>query len=416
MATIRPRATIKTLPSDTNITGRNFSTEELNYLKKVIESGTLSRDQASGCGCWVSKFEAEFCGRYGVPFTGCVNSASAAIHIAIAAINPEPGDEIITTPITEMGAITPILYQAAIPIFADVDPETYTLKAETIEPRITERTRAIIVTHLFGNVCDMDPILDLAAAHGIPVIEDAGQALLGAYKGRMAGTLGDIGCFSLHQSRHMSTGEGGFVVTASDEYARHMKLFIDEANDSLGVPREHQFLALNYGMTELQGAVALAQLDKVEKVIQARVKNAARMDTLMKGLSGISPPATTRHSRHVYLKYCLGVDATKIRGGVEEFSRRLHEHGILSAPGYIGKPAFMFEVIREQRTFGASGFPFRGPHRKGLPAVKYRIEEFPGTTEALARVCVLPWNEFYTEDDVRYIAQAVVEISRALGA
>ena len=405
MATIHPRAASRTLPSDADITGRNFGLEEAKNLQKVIESGALNRANRT----WVSEFEAEFCRRYRVDYTGCVSSGAAAIHTAIAAVNPEPGDEIITTPITDMGAITPIIYQAAIPIFADVDPQTLNIKAETIEARITKRTRAIIVTHLFGNVCDMDPIIELAAAHGIPVIEDAAHALFSAYKGRRAGTLGDIGCFSLHQSKHMTAGEGGFVVTNNDRYAHHMKLFVDGGWESDGALPNQQILAMNYRMTELQGAVALAQFDKVERVIQARVKNAALMDTLISGLTGVSPPATTPHSRHVYLKYPLGIDEREVPGGVDEFSRILKEQGIWSAPGHIRKPAFMSEFIREQRTFGDSGFPFRGPHRRGLPAIKYRLEDYPGATEALARVCVLPWNEFYTEDDVRYIADATIE-------
>lgn len=405
MATIHPRAAFRTLPSDADITGRNFGLEEAKNLKKVIESGALN----SVKGTWVSEFEAEFCRRYSVDYTACLSSAAAAIHTAIAAVNPEPGDEIITTPITDMGAIIPIIYQAAIPIFADVHPQTLNIKAETIEPRITKRTRAIIVTHLFGNVCDMDPILELADAHGIPVIEDAAHALFSAYKGRKAGTLGDIGCFSLHQSKHMTAGEGGFVVTNNDRYAHHMKLFVDAVWECSGPPPNQQILAMNYRMTELQGAVALAQLEKVERVIQARVKNAALMDTLISGLAGVSTPATTPHSRHVYLKYCLHIDEKRITGGVDEFSRLLEQRGIWSAPGYIRKPVFMSEFIRDQRTFGDSGFPFRGPHRRGLPAIQYRLDDYPGTTEALAKVCVLPWNEFYTEDDVRYIANAIIE-------
>ncbi len=405
MATIRPRSAPRTLPRDADISGRNFGLEEAKNLKKVIESGELS----SAKGAWVAQFEAEFCKRYNVDYTRCVSSASAAIHTAIAAVNPEPGNEIITTPITGIGAITPIIYQAAIPIFADVDPQTLNIKAETIEPRITKRTRAIIVTHLFGNVCDMDPILELADAHGIPVIEDAAHALFSAYKGRNAGTLGDIGCFSLHQSKHMTAGEGGFVVTSNDRFAERIELFVDGARECGGPASNQQVLAMNYPMTELQGAVALAQLEKVERVIQARVKNAALMDTLIGGLPGLSTPATTPRSRHVYLKYPLSIGDDEVPGSVDEFSRLLKERGIWSEPGYIRRPVFMSDFIRHQRTFGDSGFPFRGPHRRGLPAIRYQPEDYPGAAEALGRICVLPWNEFYTEDDVRYIADAITE-------
>jgi len=399
-----------TLPSDANSTGRNFGCEELENLRQVIESGTLNCTK----GKWVKEFESAFASRYGVGYARAVTSGTAAIHAAIAAIDPEPGDEIVTTAITDMGAITPIIYQTAIPAFADVDPLTYNITAETIAPRITSRTRAIVVTHLFGNPCDMEPILQLAASKNIPVIEDAAQAYFAEYQGRRVGALGDIGCFSLQQGKHMTTGEGGIVVARDNTYTRRVTLFVDKAWGYGDPNPDHYFLAPNYRMTELQGAVALAQLDKVEKVVEARVRSAARMDELLRDVEGVETPVVTRHSKHVYWRYCLRVDPKIIRGGVDEFARGMKERGIFCAPRYIQKPAFMCQVLRDQVTFGNSGFPFRGLHRNGLPPVEYREEEYPGTMEALARVCVVPWNEFYTEEHLHYIADAVIDVASRL--
>jgi len=376
------------LPNDGNITGRNFGAEELEFLRQAIESGTLNCTK----GALVRKFEAEFTQRYGVHYTRTVTSGTAAVHTAIAAIDPEPGDEIITTPITDMGAITPIMYQTAIPIFADVDPETYNVTAETIAPRITSRTRAIIVTHLFGNMCDMDPIMELAKEHNLPVIEDAAQAFYAEYKGRRSGTIGDIGCFSLQQGKHMTTGEGGFVTAMNDTYTRRMTLFIDKAWGYGDPNPDHYFLAPNYRMTELQGAVLLAQLDKVRGVVASRAKNAQLMDSLIDGLPGVEKPKITPGGTHVYWKYCLRIDPDVIEGGVDRFSKELKERGIWSAPRYIQKPAFMCQVIRDRVTFGKSGFPWEGAQRAGLPPVEYRVEDYPGTMDALSRVCVLLWN------------------------
>ncbi len=199
-----------TLPSDADASGRSFGAEELELLRQVIESGTLNCTR----GSTVNRFEKRFAEWIGLPHCRAVTSGTAAVHCAVAAIDPEPGDEIVTTPITDMGAIAPILYQAAIPVFADVDPRTYHVTAETIAKKITRRTRAIVVTHLFGNACDMDPILELATQHGLPVIEDCAQAYGATYTGRRVGTIGRIGCFSLQQGKHMTTGEGGMVVTA----------------------------------------------------------------------------------------------------------------------------------------------------------------------------------------------------------
>ena len=156
------------LPSDADHTGRNLGQEELDILKRAIDSGTLNCTK----GTLVKEFESRFAQKYSVEFCRTTTSGTASIHTAVAAINPEPGDEIISSPITDMGAITPIIYQTAIPIFADVDPLTYNVTSETIAPKITRRTRAIIVTHLFGNPCDMDPIMELADQHDLPVIED----------------------------------------------------------------------------------------------------------------------------------------------------------------------------------------------------------------------------------------------------
>lgn len=398
------------LPSDADYTGRNLGQQELDILKKVIDSGTLNCTK----GTVVKEFEQQFADKFGVEFCRTATSGTASIHTAIAAINPEPGDEIINTPITDMGAITPIIYQAAIPVFADVDPLTYNVTAETIAPKITRRTKAIIVTHLFGKPCDMDPILDLARQHDLPVIEDACQAYLSEYKGKLIGTIGDIGCFSLQQGKHMTTGEGGIVISKNENYSRRMWLFVDKAW-GYGDPKpDHYFLALNYRMTELQGAVALAQLKKLDGVVKSRVRTARMLTALITGTPGVSSPKVTADSKHVYWKYALRIDDEIIRGGVDAFAAKLKEKGIFSAPRYIQKPAFMCQILRERNTFGNSHFPFEGECRKNDPPVVYEPKDYPGTHEALSHVVVLPWNEFYTEEHVNYIAENIKEVATEL--
>ena len=398
------------LPSDADISGRNFGKEELAVLEKVIKSGTLNCTK----GTVVKDFERRFAEKFNVKFCRTTTSGTSSIHTAIAGIDPEPGDEIISTPITDMGAITPIIYQTAVPVFADVDPLTYNVTAETIAPKITRRTRAIVVTHLFGNPCDMDPIMELAAQKGIPVIEDACQSYLSEYKGKLVGTIGDIGCFSLQQGKHMTTGEGGIIVARNEAYARRMWLFVDKAW-GYGDPKpDHYFLALNYRMTELQGAVALAQLDKVDGVVENRIRTAEMITKLIAGVPGVETPKITPNGKHVYWKYPLRIDDAVIQGGVDAFSARLKEKGIFSAPRYIQKPAFMCQILSEKNTFGNSRFPFEGPHRKEDPPVVYDPKEYPGTFDALAHVVVLPWSEFYTEEHVNYIAENIIETAKAL--
>lgn len=398
------------LPSDADRTGRDLGEAELELLRQVIESGTLNCTK----GWVVSRLEQEFAQRHGVPSCRATSSGTAAIHAAISAVDPEPGDEIVTTPITDMGAITPILYQGAIPVFADVDPLTYNVNAETIEPRITGRTRAIIVTHLFGNPCQMEPIMDLARRYGLPVIEDAAQAYLAESCGRLVGTIGQLGCFSLQQGKHMTAGEGGLVLSSEEHYSRRVRLFVDKAWGYGDPEPDHYFLALNYRMTELQGAVALAQLRKLDGVVQRRIHSAGLMTELLQDVPGVLPPQTTPGGKHVYWKYPLRVDESVIEGGVEAMGAELKRRGIWCAPRYIQKPAFQCQVLRDQRTFGNSRFPFVGSRRDGEPAIRYRPEEYPGTLDALSRVLVLPWNEFYTDEHVAYIAESVRTVASSL--
>ena len=398
------------LPTDADHTGRNIGREELDILKRVIESGTLNCTK----GTVVKEFENRFAETYGVPFCRTTTSGTAGFHTAIAAINPEPGDEIITTPVTDMGALTPILYQTAIPIFADVDTLTYNVTATTIAPRINSRTKAIVVTHLFGNPCDMDPIMTLARQNNLPVIEDACQAFLAEYGGRLVGTIGDIGCFSLQQGKHMTTGEGGIVISSNPDYSRRMHLFVDKAW-GYGDPKpDHYFLALNYRMTELQGAVALAQLEKLEGVVENRIKKAEMLTTLLWDIEGVSPPSVTRNSKHVYWKYPLRIDDKIIKGGVDLLASRLKERGIFSTPRYIQKPAFMCQIFKEKKTFGNSRFPFEGNGRKNGSPVIYDPEDYPGAFEALSHLVVLPWSEFYTDEHVNYIAENIREAAKLL--
>jgi perosamine synthetase len=397
------------LPSDQNASGRTLGAEELENVAAALRSGTLTSTK----GTFVKQFEEGFASMLGSRHGHACSSGTAAIHTAIAAINPEPGDEIITTSITDMGALTPIIYQGAIPVFADVDPKTYNVTAKTIEARISDRTKAIIVTQLFGNPCDMRAIMELANARNLPVIEDCAQAFLTSYNDDYVGTLGTIGCFSLQQGKHITTGEGGVVVTDDEELARRMFLFINKAWGYGDANADQYFVAPNYRMSELQGAVALAQLGKLEWVVGSRVRTADALSSELRGLTGVETPAVTDGAVHTYWKYCLRVDESVIEGGAVGLGAKLREKGIAYAPRYIQKPAFSCQVFRDQVTFGESRWPFTLARPA---AVDYDESLFPGTYEAFRDVLVLPWNEVYSQEHIDYIAKAVrssaVELTR----
>jgi dTDP-4-amino-4,6-dideoxygalactose transaminase len=392
------------LPRDDDSTGRDLGDAEIELLTRVIRSGCLTSTK----GTMVKNLEAGFARLYGAGHCVAMSSGTAALHAAIAAVDPEPGDEIVTTPITDMGAITPILYQGAIPIFADVDPDTYNVTADTIAPRITKRTRAIMVTHLFGNPADMGPILDLARHHGVPVIEDCSQAYFAEYRGRRVGTLGAIGCFSLQQGKHMTCGEGGLVITEDAAIARRLRLFTNKAWGYGDPAPDHYFLALNYRMTELQGAVALAQLDKVVGVVERRRAVAGELARRLAGIPGLGLPVVTRDGVHSYWKFPVQVDEEVMGVDVVRFAKQLSELGVVAQPRYIQKPAFECEVLRERRTFGGSSVPFRGLKTRD-DEVRYDRAEYPATLRALSRILVMPLNEFFRTEHIAFIAEAVHE-------
>jgi perosamine synthetase len=394
------KPTLLQLPSDQDSSGRTLGEEEIALLTEAIQSGTLTSTK----GTFVKTLEKRFAEMLGAKYAYACASGSGAVHTAIAAIDPEPGDEMITTSITDMGALTPILYQGAIPVFADVDPKTWNVTAETIERCLSDRTKAIIVTHLFGNPCNMTEIMELANSRNIPVIEDCAQAFLATHNGQAVGTIGTIGCFSFQQGKHITTGEGGIVTTNDDAIARRMFLFINKAFGYGDPNPDHYFIALNNRMCELQGAVAVAQLSKLWGCVERRRLAAKKITQKLQGIAGIETPYHDDRNLPVYWKYCLRVDGAIVPEGAVGLAKRLKEKGIFSAPRYIQKPAFQCVVFEQQRTFGNSRWPFTLARPE---AVDYTPDHFPGTFSGLEAVLVLPWNEAYTDEHIDYIADSI---------
>ncbi|MDQ1521023.1 MAG: perosamine synthetase [Actinomycetota bacterium] len=389
------------LPSDQDASGRSLGEAELIALRAVIESGTLTSTK----GSFVKGLEANFASMLGLRHAIACASGTAAVHTAVAGIDPEPGEEIVTTSITDMGALSPILYQGAVPVFADVDPDTGNVTATTIRDVCSDRTRAVIVTHLFGQPCDMGPINALGRELGVPVIEDCAQAFLARSGDAFVGTLGAYGCFSTQQGKHITSGEGGIVVTDDEDAARHARRFVNKAWDYDAGPTDHDFLALNYRMTELQGAVLCAQLDKLDAGVRHRITLARHLNERLADVPGLTTPQPAAGDVHVYWRYALLVDPAVVPGGPTALAAELKLGGIASGPRYIQKPAFRCGVFANQRTFGKSRFPFSLARPE---AVDYDAARFAGTFEYLDRVLVLPWNERYTIEDVDNVADAMI--------
>jgi perosamine synthetase len=387
------------LPGFLNSAGRTFGAEEEALVLEALRSGCLSRNG----GTMVKRLEKEFASMLGMPHAIACSSGTASVHLAIAALDLEPGDEVIVPPITDIGSIVPILWQNAIPVFADVDSRTMVLDPDAVEAGISPRTRAIMAVHLAGQPCDMSALRNVADRHGLKLIEDCSQAYLAEFDGALVGTLGDIACFSLQQSKHMTCGEGGLVVTRDEAYARRALLFSDKAwpreASSLGSCR-FLFLAQNYRMSELQGAVALGQLGKVRDAVARRRERAAQLTAAITGVPGVCVPFVPANTAHSWWLYMLRVPHAK------EFGTALVAEGVPAWVEYIIDPLYFSPMFTERKTYGTSGYPLAEFARQ-----KYMRGLCPHAEQSLKEVIAIHWNENYTPHHVDLIANAIRKVA-----
>lgn len=399
-----PKSIEHALPGVLNAAGRTFDQYEEELVLQALRSGCLSRNG----GTMVRRLEQEFAAALGVKHAVACSSGTACVHLAVAALDLEPGDEVIVPPITDIGSILPILWQNAIPIFADVDPRTMLLDPAAVEGQITPRTRAVIAVHLAGLACDMDALLNICAKHKVVLIEDCSQAYWAEYKGKRVGSMGDMACFSLQQSKHITCGEGGLMVTSNQDYARRALLFSDKAwprdSGSLGSCR-FLFLSQNYRMSELCGAVALAQLQKVQSVVERRRVRALQLIEQIAGIDSVAAPWTPPGLSHAYWLFMLRVSDPSI--DVQAFGEALIAEGVPAWVRYIVDPLYMSPIFTQPSTYGTSGYPF----------TMYGRQQFahglcPASERVLSEVIAIQWNENYTEEHVRQIAAAISKVAQ----
>lgn len=386
---------------------REIGEPEARHLQRVFEQQVMNR--WSG-GRLVDEFEEAFARFYGAGMAVASTSGTAAIHIAVGAIDPDPGDEIITSPITDIGTVIPIVAQNAIPVFADVDPDTFNIDPDDLERRITPRTRAIIPVHLGGNPCDMDRILAIARARGLRVIEDCSQCYCGEYRGTWTGRLGDFGCFSLQQSKHMTTGDGGITITDDIDLGERAKKFGAKGRPLYtpdGARHYHSF-GFNYNMTELQAAVALGQLERLRGVCESRTRHGERLTQLLAGLPGIRPQRVLEGCRSVYWFYAMRLVEVEAGLSPRRFAECMRAEGIPCGVHYIGKPIFLYESLRNKRVYGTSHFPWS--LQDPATAVRYEEGECPNTERVLSEMITLPIHEKFTDRDIRDIADAAEKV------
>lgn len=375
---------------------------EKRLLGEVIDSDVLFYY----FGRKVREFERRFAEMYGRKYCVACSSGTAAVHIALGALELPPGSEVITTCITDMGGLTGILYQGLVPVFADVEPDTLNLDPASVRRLITPRTRAIIATHHAGLAADMEALLEIGREAGIPVIEDCAQAYGCEYKGRRAGTMGWLSTFSLNHFKHINCGSGGMVLTDDERLRYRATLFMDKCYQREEGIRNPFFLAPNYQMTELQAAVALAQLERLPEIIESRNRLGTRLDRLVSEIPGVSPQAVAAGSKHSYFLYLFKLDLDRLNCTAETFSKALNAEGIPNQAHLItgGMPVHLYRIFQERSAFPGSSYPFgERTYKKG---------DCPVAEEAFERWITMDLFEHYTETDIDEIAFGIAKVAR----
>jgi dTDP-4-amino-4,6-dideoxygalactose transaminase len=361
------------LPSVLDPHGRTIGAEEREAVLRVLDSGVL----CSTFGPEGRALEAEMAQLYGRQAAVACSSGTAALHLAVAAAGIRPGDEVITTPISDFGTVAPVLAQGGRVVFADVLPGDGNLDPDAVEAAITPRTRAVIAVHLFGGAADTGRLRRICDEHGLLLIEDCAQAWLGEdAEGRLLGTLGDIACFSLQQFKHITAGDGGLATTHDPELARRMRLFADKGWDR-SEGRVHREMGLNYRITELAAAVARAQLGKVAEVVRLRRAHAEQLVAAIGGLDGVTVPQ--QRAGHAWWLFPLLVEDN------DRWAKALTAEGVPAMAGYLERTLYANPVF--------TGYP------AGLCPEAERLVD--------STLLALPWNEAYTPADVDDIARAI---------
>ncbi len=364
--------------------------EEKRAVLEVLDSGMLSGFHAGPGpgfegGPRVRKLEREWAEYFGTRQAVAFNSLTSGLQAAIGALGIGPGDEVIVPPLTmSASAVCPLAY-GAVPIFADVDPQNFCLDPASVEERVTERTRALVVVHLFGHPAAMDDLLAVARRHNLAVLEDCAQAPGAAYRGKPVGTLGKIGGFSLNVHKTIQTGEGGVMVTDDEELALRMRLIRNHgetAVEALGVEQLGNTFGGNTRMTEIEAAIASVQLRRLEELTEPRLRLAAALDRELASLPGLRPQrALEPGSRHVYYFYAMRYDEKRCGLPRELFLRAVQAEGIPLRSDYA-RPVYWEPIFQKGIAIGKEGFPFRNgpggdPYRypRGLCPIAERLFE-----------------------------------------
>ena len=348
--------------------------EEINAVVEVMRTGLLSGFVGSPSpqfhgGPTVQALERAWSERFQVPHSISCNSATSGLFMAVGAAQVGPGDEVIVSPYTMSATATCVLFYGGIPVFADIEPDCFCLDPESVRRRITPLTKAILTTDIHGQPSAMDELIAIAKAHRLVLITDCAQAPGALYKNRPAGTLGDIGVFSLNRHKNLQCGEGGIAVTSNDDLARRMELIRNHGENLAHLPEYGasnfvNTLGLNFRMTELEAAVAHEQLKKLTALNQYRIDLVGYLNEQLVKFPGLTVPTVRPGSTHVYYMHALKFDEAKAGFGRRQFTEAMQAEGVPWRGGYV-RPLYLEATYQRQIAIGPSGFPFVGPHYRG---------------------------------------------------
>lgn len=366
---------------------RTIGEEERQAVNRVIDTGVLSK--FLGChhpdfhgGSEIQALEKEWAEYFGVAHAIAVNSATSGLFAAVGAAGIEPGDEVIVSPYTmSASAVAPLVYNA-IPVFADIEPDYYCLSPASVEKRITERTRAIIVVDIFGQPYDAEAINAIARKHNLIVIEDCAQAPGARLKDRFAGALGNMGIFSLNYHKHIHTGEGGIIVTDDPVLADKLRLIRNHAEAVTGDWAEERpeiagftnMLGFNYRMTELEAAIAREQLKKLDSLLEERIDNVEYLNRELGSIPCIEATPVRPDAKHAFYVQALQFDSETagvhrdvfieaVKAELSPIEKRESE-GIGLSVGYV-RPLYLQPLYQKRMAYGSNGFPWTAEFYKG---------------------------------------------------
>jgi len=375
------------IPISLPVTGE----EEWQSLKEPITTGWLTS------GPKVRAFEEAFAARHTVKHAIAVTSATTALHLALIALDIKEGDEVIVPAFTWVSTANVVLYQGAKVVFVDIDPTTFNIDPEQLKDKITSKTKAIMVVHLFGLCAPMDEIKSIAG--DIPLIEDGACAAGSAYKGVPAGGLGLMGCFSFHPRKSITTGEGGMITTNDDALAEKLQILRNHGASISEEQRHHgaqpyilpdfNVLGYNYRMTDLQGALGCVQLKKLDSFIDERSKWANYYEQQLSSIEWIKTPSFTSDFKHGWQSYVLLIDEEKSPITRNQIMEKLQELGISTRPGT------------------------HAVHMLGFYANRYKMlpSDFPGAQIANDKSISIPLHNRMVKEDYQYIVNAIKSIS-----